>query len=73
MKIKRDERLAGAGRFVKVELKGARGGFDKETWYGIINLYIDRYERTFSLSDGDTMLTVPLHKVTDLINQIEGT
>ncbi len=64
-----DETKAGKNRFIRAELYGSSGGFDKETKFGHIVAYIDRYERTFSLADGEMILTVSLDKVTQLINQ----
>ncbi len=66
---KRDESKAGRDRFIRVELNGSSGGFDKATRFGVIKVYIDRYERSFSLADGDLILTVSLDKVADLIKQ----
>jgi hypothetical protein len=68
-KRKRDESKAGRDRFIRVEKNGSSGGFDKETRFGTIKVYIDKYERTFSLADGDLIMTVSLDKVADLIKQ----
>lgn len=66
---KRDESKAGRDRFIHAELHGSSGGFDKETRFGVIKVYIDRYERAFSLADGDLIMTVSLDKVAELIKQ----
>ena len=68
-KRKRDESKAGRDRFIRAEVGGSSGGFDKETRFGRIKVYIDRYERSFSLCDGDLIMTVSLDKVADLINK----
>lgn len=68
-KRKRDESKAGRDRFIKAELRGSSGGFDKETLFGMIKVYIDRYERTISLAHSDLIITVSLDKVAELINQ----
>ena len=73
MKLKRDESMIGRHRFIHRKLNGQSGGFDKEIKYGEVNLYIDRYERTFSLSDGDLILTVPLGQVVNIIGNIGET
>lgn len=63
----------GRDRFFKANLYGSKGSLGVPTKFGAISLYIDRAERTFSLSDGDIIVSVSLDKVTDILKEIGET
>ncbi len=63
----------GRDRFFKANLYGSRGCLGTPTQFGAISLYIDKAERTLSLSDGSVIMSVSLDRVTDVLKKIGET
>ena len=72
-KRKFDMTKNGRDRFFRVNLYGSKGSLGMPTQFGAISLYIDRAERTLSLSDGSIITSVSLDRVKDILKEIGET